>query len=169
MSKNERWLVGDFWSVFPGNQMPVQPRHNSDEEDGVGVWFISCQLMFIALLSVPVLTHSLLFGRMLIFTHELPNSEPHRHKSPQLSKGLIKVVPSTIVQVDAFIITGYYYYDGGELCVCWALQWINYRVRNLVVGCEISLHKSRKCGPTCWKKRMKNTLSVIQFSSPGCV
>lgn len=37
--------------------MPVQPGPSGDEGDGVGVLFISCQLMCTALLSVPVITH----------------------------------------------------------------------------------------------------------------
>lgn len=56
--------MGDIQSVFPGNQMPVQPGPSGDEEDGVGVFFISRQLMFTALLSVPVITHLLLLGWM---------------------------------------------------------------------------------------------------------
>lgn len=97
-------------------------------------------------------------GRMLICTHELHNSEPRCNKSHQLRKGLMKVAPSEIVQVDAFIISGYYW-DGDELCVL-SIAMNKRRVRNLVVGCEIALHNSRKCGPTwlCFKMR-KHTVS----------
>lgn len=38
--------------------MPVQPGPSGDEAGGVGVLFISCQLMCTALSSVPVITHN---------------------------------------------------------------------------------------------------------------
>lgn len=106
--------MGDFWSVFPGNQM--QAGSSSVEEDGVGVWFILCQLMFTALLSVPVITQLPLCGWTLICTHELQNSEPCCHRSHQSRKGLMNVALSETVQVDVCIIIGYYW-DGDELCV----------------------------------------------------
>lgn len=117
------WLVGDFWSAFPGNQMPVQPGRSSDEEDGVGVWFILCQLMFTGLLSIPVITRSLHVCWMLMCAVHMSFMTASR-ESDQSRKGLMKVALREIVQVDAFIIIGYCC-DGDELCVCWASQWIN--------------------------------------------
>ena len=74
----------------------------------------------------------------------------------------MKVAPSAIVQVDAFIITGYYW-EGDELCVCvLSIAMNKRRVRNLVVGCEIALHKSRKCGPT-----LQNEKTHCQLYSPA--
>lgn len=36
-ANGDLWV--DVWSVFPGNQMPVQPGPSGDEEDGVGCLF----------------------------------------------------------------------------------------------------------------------------------
>lgn len=79
--------MGDIQSVFPGNQMPVQPRPSGDEEDGVGVFFISRQLMFTALLSVPVITHLLLLGGMRTSARSRRNSEPRSYNEKENTLG----------------------------------------------------------------------------------
>lgn len=83
------------------------------------------------------------------------------HKWHQSRKGLMKVAASEIVQVEAFIIIGYYW-DADELCVL-SIAMNKRWVRNLAVGCEIALHKSRKCGPTwlCFKMRKQLYSSAL--------
>ncbi len=76
----------------------------------------------------------------------------------------MKVAPGEVVQVDAFIIIGYYR-GGDESCVL-SIAMNKGRVRNLVVGCEIALHKSRKCGLTwlCFKMRKHTVSYTVQLS-----
>lgn len=125
--------MGDIQSVFPGNPMPVQPGPSGDEEDGVGVFFISRQLMFTALLSVPVITRLPLLGRMRTSACGRRNSEPHSYdeKKKKCSGHIYQTwLPQRWKWVSVFTVS----------------IAINERKGTLWLAGK-TLHKSRKCGP----------------------